>query len=361
MKEEIIVFGRGQYYVFKSQALRDKYKISYFADNNVDMDFTDNQIDDINVINAKCLDDTFSKKILVMTSRKSCFIIAKQLLEQGITADKILLGCNIKPAFDKAEELVQAMGKIVINSNGSFGLITSDKEYTFHDTNEYVKIIKKINDEQDEYSRLLPQMPVIPASRAFGREFGNPIDRYYIDDFLSRNSSNIHGDVFEISENTYTKKYGQNVETSNVIHVSGWGGSIKGNLETGEGIVSNSADCLICTQTIQCIYRIKDVARNIYRMLKPGGSALITAHGNSPLSMGDYLKWGEYWRFTDKSLKNILIDGGFSQEKIEIKSYGNVKTVICFMYGLSQEHLNKEDFEYNDKQFPLIFGILCKK
>lgn len=40
----------------------------------------------------------------------------------------------------------------------------------------------------------------------FGR--GTPIDRYYLESFLSAHSKDIKGDVLEIAENTYTKKFG---------------------------------------------------------------------------------------------------------------------------------------------------------
>jgi len=45
-----------------------------------------------------------------------------------------------------------------------------------------------------------------PISKVFGFDRGTPIDRYYIENFLSQHRNDIHGIVLEIGDNTYTKK-----------------------------------------------------------------------------------------------------------------------------------------------------------
>ena len=198
-------------------------------------------------------------------------------------------------------------------------------------------------------------------SRAFGRELGTPIDRAYIDNFLENNKTDISRDVMEIAEDIYTVRYGTEVKKSYILHVNGWNNSIKGNLATGEGIQSNLVDCIICTQTIQMIYEIEDALKNIYKLLKKDGVALITIHGISQLSMGDYNNWGEYWRITAKTAFRLAESAGFEPDNINVESFGNVKTVMCFLYGMCQEQLNKDDFMYNDEQFPLMICMRVKK
>src|SRR4051812_35005125 len=53
-----------------------------------------------------------------------------------------------------------------------------------------------------------------PVSRVFGIDRGNPIDRYYIEKFLLDCAQDIRGSVLEISDDTYTRKYGG----SKVLH-----------------------------------------------------------------------------------------------------------------------------------------------
>lgn len=58
-----------------------------------------------------------------------------------------------------------------------------------------------------------------PISRLFGYDRGQPIDRYYIENFLLQHKSDVHGRVLEIGDNTYTKKFGgTRVDQSDVLH-----------------------------------------------------------------------------------------------------------------------------------------------
>ena len=220
--------------------------------------------------------------------------------------------------------------------------------------------MRHLHEAYDPYVRWLAEMPVEQNGRAFGGEVGTPIDRYYIEHFLQKYSNRIYGDVMEVAESTYTYKFGHDIHNAYKLHVEGTDGCIKGNLETGEGIYENSVDCFICTQTLQCIYDIHSVMRNVYKLLRPGGTALITAHGISQIAMYSYRNWGEYWRFTDMSLRR-LAEEVFDKNKINIVSYGNMKTAMCFLYGLCQENLKKEDFEQTDEMFQFVLGAVCIK
>ncbi len=57
-----------------------------------------------------------------------------------------------------------------------------------------------------------------PISRVFGFDRGTPIDRVYIEDFLEKNKSCIQGVICEISEDTYSKKFGSSVQKIEVLH-----------------------------------------------------------------------------------------------------------------------------------------------
>src|SRR5262249_42619236 len=61
-----------------------------------------------------------------------------------------------------------------------------------------------------------------PFSRLWGTERCLPIDRYYIEKFLSERSRDISGHVLEIGDNRYTRKFGSNkVDRSDVLHIAG--------------------------------------------------------------------------------------------------------------------------------------------
>src|SRR5262245_36845760 len=47
-----------------------------------------------------------------------------------------------------------------------------------------------------------------PIRPAFGHRHGQCIDRYYIETFLARYTTDIHGHVLEIGDNVYTRQFG---------------------------------------------------------------------------------------------------------------------------------------------------------
>ena len=51
----------------------------------------------------------------------------------------------------------------------------------------------------------------------------------------------------------------------------------------------------------------------------------------------------------------------FGEENVEVTSYGNVKTAMSYLYGLSAEMLCSQDFEYDDDNVPFIITAKVKK
>ena len=98
-----------------------------------------------------------------------------------------------------------------------------------------------------------------PISRAFGFDRGRCIDRCYIERFLAACAADITGRVLEVADNDYTRRFGgRRVTGSDVLHVDPASpkATIIADLTHGEGIASNSFDCMICTQTLPFIYDV---------------------------------------------------------------------------------------------------------
>ena len=360
MKEEVVVFGRGAYWQVKKETIFKNYDVVAFLDNNAVKGAQD---DGVPVVVPSAVKQFRSQKILVMASRKYFMEMAYQLAESHVEPERIIFGVNLFPCFDKGEELIHSLhGQIEFT--GTEAVLRCDEgEYYFRDALGYQKVVRKLMEGRDVFKDFFSRLPVFPLSRNFGLERGQAIDRYYIESFLEANRDCIHGKVLEIADTAYISRFGSNVNNMYALHVANWGGTgdhIQGNLETGEGIPNNYFDCMICTQTIQMIYDIHAVVRNIYRLLKPGGTALITAHGISQISKNDYDNWGEYWRFTKLSMERLL-EEAFPRTNIEVETWGNVKTAIGFLYGLCQDDLTEEDYAYNDEQYPLIITAKCSK
>lgn len=201
-----------------------------------------------------------------------------------------------------------------------------------------------------------------PISRKFGFDRGIPIDRYYIEKFLSRNFRYIIGDVLEIAESTYTNRFGGDKLKRNIVmsYEKGKGIDLVVNLETGAGVKENYVDCFILTQTLPFIYDIHSAVKNAVKILKPGGSLLVTVPGITQISRYDMSRWGQYWSFTDLSLKK-LFEEVVPSSSISIKTYGNVKSAAFFLYGFAQHELTKKELEYHDIDYQLVIAAVIKK
>lgn len=200
-----------------------------------------------------------------------------------------------------------------------------------------------------------------PISRLFGFDRGTPIDRVYIENFLYKNSNLITGTVCEIADNTYSRKFGHNVSTYEVLHVNSDNkATIIGDLTQVSSLPENHVDCFICTQTLNFVYDFKAAIHGIYHMLKPGGTALITVAGLCQISRYDMDRWGDYWRFTDLSIHKAF-EEVFSGHNVEVASYGNVLTATALLQGISSEELTAEELQHKDQDYQIIITIKATK
>ena len=159
-----------------------------------------------------------------------------------------------------------------------------------------------------------------PISSDYGNSRGLEIDRYYIEKFLAEHADDIHGYVLEIKHNMYTRRFGQDrVTKSDVLHpVEGNpDATIIADLTKADHLPSNVYDTIIFTQTLQVIYDIRTVIATLYRILKPGGIILATVSGMAQLSLDDFDRWGEYWRFTSLSAR-LLFEEMFSIGNVSV-------------------------------------------
>jgi SAM-dependent methyltransferase len=198
-----------------------------------------------------------------------------------------------------------------------------------------------------------------PVSRKFGFDRGTPVDRYYINRFLSRNSQLIRGRVLEVGDRGYTERYGADrVTHSDVLNVRSGvpGTTIVADLTHGDGIANNSFDCIVLTQTLHLIFEVSTAIRTLQRILKPGGSLLLTVPGTiSQIETGAWQSvW--HWGFTCLSIERLLREA-FRPEDIEIVEYGNVLASIAFLEGLASEELHAAELDFRDPLYPLLICV----
>jgi len=203
-----------------------------------------------------------------------------------------------------------------------------------------------------------------PINKQFGHGRGQPIDRYYIEKFLSEHRRDVRGRVLEIGDASYTRKFGdERVTRSDVLnYIEGNPkATIVADLTRADNIPSDVFDCIILTQTLQMIYEARSAVNQLYRILKPGGTLLVTAHGTSRICRREGVDdWGEYWRFTGQSLHHLLAER-FARERVEVSAYGNVFAAICFLEGIAAEELDPEEIDHQDPDFEVLVAARAVK
>jgi glycosyltransferase involved in cell wall biosynthesis len=204
---------------------------------------------------------------------------------------------------------------------------------------------------------------LMPLSREFGYDRGQPIDRYYIEKFLSDHRADIKAHVLEIADDTYTRQFGgDRISVSDVLHAASGNpkATIIGDLTCADHIPSNTFDCIILTQTLQLIYDVHTALQTVYRILKPGGVVIATFPGISQISRYDMERWGYYWSFTSLSARR-LFEEIFPATGIQIKTYGNVLTATAFLYGMATEELKQKEMEFIDQDYEVLIAVRAQK
>jgi glycosyltransferase involved in cell wall biosynthesis len=203
---------------------------------------------------------------------------------------------------------------------------------------------------------------LVPISQEFGYDRGQPIDRYYIENFLAYRARDIHGRVLEIGDNSYTLEFGRaQVTHSDVLHSEAGNpqATIVGDLTNADHLQSEAFDCVILTQTLHLIYDVQAALQTVYRILKPGGVLLATVPGISQIG---YDRWGAtwYWSFTPLSATRA-ISQVFPPGNSVVESHGNVLTSSAFLYGLAAKELRPSELGYNDPYYPMLITIRATK
>jgi len=208
---------------------------------------------------------------------------------------------------------------------------------------------------------------VTPVSDVFGLDRGTPLDRVFINRFLQKNREIIHGDCLEVEEPVYTRKFGQpgHVAHSLKFTATPLGGAgqyeVVADLTQPQTVPEAKFDTFICTQPLNFIFDLDPVIASIHKLLKPGGHALITVAGISQISSYDYKRWGDFWRFTDLSLRKLLTRK-FAEADCELATYGNVATACLFLQGVSYEDiLDRKIFDTIDPNYQMVVCAIVRK
>jgi peptidoglycan/xylan/chitin deacetylase (PgdA/CDA1 family)/SAM-dependent methyltransferase len=203
--------------------------------------------------------------------------------------------------------------------------------------------------------------PLEPISRELGHDRGLSLDRYYMEKFLEKHSTDIQGRVLEIGDHSYTLRYGgSRVEKSEVLNATEDNPltSIIADLAKAD-LPLNQFDCIVLTQTLYSIYDLQSALKALHQILKPCGVLLATFPGITHRSPNEF-PGSRHGSLTSDSAKQLFGEV-FQPSNVVVEGYGNVLTTSAFLYGFSADELRQEDLEYRDPAYDLLITVRARK
>lgn len=201
-----------------------------------------------------------------------------------------------------------------------------------------------------------------PISADFGYDRGTPVDRHYIERFLSARTSDIHGRVLEVGDASYSRQFGgSRITHQDVLHVSADNpaATIVGNLADVDLLPEAAFDCLVLTQTLHLVFDMPAAVRSMHRALKPGGVALVTVPGLSPIDRGEWRHtW--YWFLTRYSAARLFGEV-FGPANVDVNVHGNAHVATAFLQGVALEELDPALLDPVDDTLPILVTVVARK
>ena len=194
-----------------------------------------------------------------------------------------------------------------------------------------------------------------PVSLDFGFDRGLPVDRYYVEGFLTRHAADIRGRVMEIGGDEYSCRFGAaRITQQDILHVHAGNprATIIGDVNTSGVLPEAAFDCIVFTQTLHLIYDMPGAVARLWEALKPGGVLLLTVPGISQIDRGE---WGDnwFWSLTPASLRRI-VGGRFGAGQVTIGAHGNVLAATVFLQGLACSEVSAAKLDVYDEAYPMI-------
>jgi SAM-dependent methyltransferase len=188
----------------------------------------------------------------------------------------------------------------------------------------------------------------------WGSDRGICIDRHYIERFLEEHQDDVQGDVLEVHDSIYTRRYGGlRVRRADVIDIDPTNphATIIADLRDATAIPPAAYDCIILTQTLHVIYQMRAVAAECRRILRPGGVLLASFPCISRVDDEGGLD-GDFWRLSASAVRQLFGEV-FSPECLDVHAHGNLLVSIAFLYGLAAHELTSAELEHFDSAHPL--------
>ncbi|OHA30084.1 MAG: hypothetical protein A3G52_02290 [Candidatus Taylorbacteria bacterium RIFCSPLOWO2_12_FULL_43_20] len=171
---------------------------------------------------------------------------------------------------------------------------------------------------------------------------------------ISRHANHIIGRVLDVGAGSVERykhlfKHTDYIKFDKVSHSNDY---VKGSADSLP-FADDSFDSIVCTQVLGDIYDVQKVFKEFYRVLRRGGTALITEALHDPLHDEPY----DYWRFTAHAFRHLAESSGFKIEVLESRGgYHSVMVQFRARYWIERLNLYKHWYGYVIGKFLSIVG-----
>jgi SAM-dependent methyltransferase len=194
-----------------------------------------------------------------------------------------------------------------------------------------------------------------PVSRDYGSGRGTPVDRFYIERFLDRHRADIHGDVLEMKDDAYTRRFGHDLGRCSVLDIDARNprADFVADLSAADAIPDATFDCFILTQTLQFVSNLRAAIAHSRRILRPGGTLLVTLPALSQPSPPQV----DLWRFLPDGTQLLFAEAFANDAPVQVEAHGSLAAAVAFLRGVVREEVGDARLLPVDPQFPLIVSV----
>lgn len=197
---------------------------------------------------------------------------------------------------------------------------------------------------------------VAPLSQVYGFDRGTPIDRYYVDKFLSSRRDLISGRILEIQTTDHARRYSGVATVMHTLDVnSAFHPTYLCDLGSADVVPPGSYDCFLLPNTL-CFLRDLDAAlRHARRIVRSGGVILATVPVFVPLTPDV----PDFWHASADGWR-VVAERVWPDCHTSVETHGNCLAAAAAMYGVAAEELTAAELDVIDPRYPVLVTIECR-
>jgi SAM-dependent methyltransferase len=201
-----------------------------------------------------------------------------------------------------------------------------------------------------DFRRLAPLCHITGFTR------GNPIDRYYLQQFVHQIREQVVGDVLEVGGVPKDREFYQfdRATSYRIMNLeAGAGVDLVGDVHDPNLVEPDSLDCLVIFNVLEHCYAPWIAVENIHRWLKPGGKCFCMV----PNAQRLHDRPGDFWRPLPDGVNWLF--RSFTQKQLYV--YGNPLTVLASFHGIGYEELTSVELDAFHPDYPVSTCIVAIK